>query len=213
MCMNIECRLTVTRGNLLQHKRNCRFRKVKCQNTNCGEEFTPKDFKTHKDICPHLLKNCPNHKFGCEKEVELKYTKNHLEVCRYAMVECDLCITKIKRMDLSEHKKQKCPHGPATCVHCNNVFKQLNVDDHMTQCKVKVSCDNVGCGIMLQKHEMLRCSYPGCSFTAPKDSLMQHSRECDYRKQLCDTCGNSVAIKDMNWHKKVEDVCGMPKLV
>ena len=63
--------------------------------------------------------------------------------------------------------------------------------------------------------EMLKCSYPGCTFTAPKDSLLQHSRVCDYRKQRCDICGNNVTIKDMNWHKTVEDQmvecsdCGM----
>ena len=44
---------------------------------------------------------------------------------------------------------------------------------------------------------------------------IKHSRVCDYRKQRCDICGNNVTIKDMNWHKTVEDQmvecsdCGM----
>ena len=216
MCMNIKCRQPITRGQLVKHKRNCRFKKVKCQNTNCGEELTPKEFKTHKDTCLHRSKSCPNHRFGCEEVFEFKEIKNHLEVCSYVMIDCDLCRTKIMRMDLTEHKKQRCPHGPATCVHCNNVFKRLKIDSHMVQCKIQVCCDNVGCGVrmvqgLLQKHklncpwERFRCSYTGCSFTAPKGSLLQHSMVCDYRQQRCDVCGSSVTIKDMTWHKRFCD--------
>ena len=215
-CMNIRCKQMILRGQSMKHKKKCRFKKIKCENENCGKEFSPNEFKKHKELCPHRTQCCPNHKFGCKDVFEFKDTEIHLENCDYVMVECDLCKNKIIRMDLAGHKEQRCPHGPAECPHCNKVYKRMKLESHTIQCQVEVSCDNGGCGArmvqgLLQKHklncpwESFRCSYTGCTYTAPKSRLLEHSQTCDYRQQRCDVCGSNVAVKDISWHKKFCD--------
>ena len=226
-CSNIKCRQTIMRGQSLKHKRRCRYKKLKCPNKKCEEQVSPSELKKHQECCPHRTKSCPNHKVGCKEVFEFKDTEEHLKVCDYERVECDLCETRIIRMTLEDHKNQRCPHAPATCPHCQTNFKRLKLESHMKKCSIQVTCDNLGCGAkmatgLLQKHklncpwETYKCSYPGCTQAATKNDLRKHAAECEYRQQRCEDCGNDTAIKDIGWHRKFCDQtleckdCGLP---
>lgn len=215
-CMNIRCRQTIIRGNLQKHKRKCRYKKLKCPNEKCKEELTPAELKKHQELCPHRQKSCPYNKFGCKDVFELKDTEEHLRTCMYVLVQCDLCKTRVGRMDLEEHKLQRCPSGPAVCPHCNSTVKRMKLDTHEKKCCILVTCENEGCGAkmaqgLMQKHklncpwETYKCSYPGCSHSAPKDVLAKHAALCEYRQQRCEDCGGDIAVKDMSWHRKLCD--------
>lgn len=211
-CSNIRCRQSILRGQSLKHKKRCRYKKSKCPNENCREEYTPSEMKKHKELCSHRTKLCPYRKFGCEEHD----TSEHLAECDYVMVECDLCKTKMIRMEIEEHKQQRCPHGLISCQHCSAKVKRLKLESHEKKCRMPVTCDNAGCGAkmargLLQKHklncswETYPCSYPGCGHLAPKDALVKHKLKCEYRQQACEDCGARVALKDINWHKRFCD--------
>lgn len=215
-CSNIKCRQTILRGHSVKHKLMCRYKKLKCPNEKCTEQLSPRQLKKHQDSCPHRTKNCPNHKVGCEEIFEFKDIGDHLKVCKYERIECDLCETKIIRMSLEDHKNHRCPHAPAPCPHCQSNIKRLKLESHMQECSIQVTCDNLGCGAkmvrgLLQRHklncpwEAYKCSYKGCNHTAPKQDLRKHSAECRYKPQRCEDCGNDIAVKDIDWHRKFCD--------
>ena len=206
-CPNKKCRQSIQRGRTMRHHKKCRFKQIKCPNDGCKMEFTPRDFRKHRRICKYSNKICPNHKFGCKSFFKLKDTESHLKKCEYQMVDCDMCDENVIRIELEDHKTKRCFNGLVSCPRCNSKIKRGNLERHTQMClQQEINVSN-NTSTARQVHEKFFQPFPVCSLdknnrSGPGSDLPLATNTCTNSYQTCENCGDSLAMKDENRHRK-----------
>ena len=94
---------------------SCPYDIVKCE-YGCGQEDI-----LRADLTDHLENRCMVRPYSCQhcgaKNTYETITKSHYRVCQYYPVGCSHCSDKnIRRFELNQHVKDKCPMQPVECA-------------------------------------------------------------------------------------------------
>ena len=72
----------------------------------CGAEHTLEEHVRHMRECNHVERHCEND--GCSFTGSRTQISQHIQECQYQQVQCESCLTQIRRLNLDEHA-EVCP--------------------------------------------------------------------------------------------------------
>lgn len=94
---------------------------------------------------------------------------------------------------------------------CNQVISYYNYENHLENCdfrpyKCKLATCNVeGPRFKMQNHsnecDSIKESCPHCTNLFVKRLIQSHLKVCEFKKEMCNTCGLNVLLKDYLLHK------------
>ena len=152
------------------------------------ERFKDKvDIKLQCSVCLKVLKDpvqCPNEHYFCRSCIQKSLRENSeaCPMCQHHLTEETL--TKPPRIltELLEGLEIRCDHENRGC---RELIKVEFLDQHVDSCGYSPTrCTNVGCAEVMNRNEKER-----------------HEREqCDFRKIVCDECGEQVIWKSSRVH-------------
>ena len=152
------------------------------------ERFKDKvDIKLQCSVCLKVLKDpvqCPNEHYFCRSCIRKSLRENSeaCPMCQHHLTEETL--TKPPRIltELLEGLEIRCDHENRGC---RELIKLEFLDQHVDNCGYSPTrCTNVGCAEVMNRNEK-----------------EQHEREqCDFRKIVCDECGEQVIWKSSRVH-------------
>ncbi len=163
------------------------------------ERFKDKvDIKLQCSICLKVLKDpvqCPNEHYFCRSCIQkcLRENSEACPMCQHHLT--DETLTKPPRilMDFLQSLEIRCDHENRGC---REFIKLEFLDHHVDSCGYSPTpCTNVGCAEVMNQNEKER-----------------HEREqCDFRKIVCDECGEQVISKSSRVHpcfmrKEMDDI-------
>ena len=163
------------------------------------ERFKDKvDIKLQCSVCLKVLKDpvqCPNEHYFCRSCIQKSLRENSeaCPMCQHHLTEETL--TKPPRIltELLEGLEIRCDHDNRGC---REFIKLEFLDQHVDSCGYSPTCcTNVGCAEVMNRNEKER-----------------HEREqCDFRKIVCDECGEQVIWKSSRVHpcfmrKEMDDI-------
>jgi len=132
---------------------------------------------------------CVNKKKDCEWEGELRDIDQHLESCRFCLIQCtNGCGKEVMRQYLGYHNLIGCSYRQVDCQYCKMTGPhQLIVGRHRTECpKFPVSCPN-----KCKSHKMCR------------EDLKDHKKICPLQMVECEYgCTIKMYRKDKDAHNK-----------
>lgn len=192
--------------SLCCHQVFCELCSKECQRCpNCRNiHFTVTESFAIRQFLGNLQIPCTN--TGCIDMTTRSNIQDHLKVCNYSFVNCDLCHINVIRKDLEDHSKI-CPYALIPCKNngCSNVSHRKDVQDHLRDCKHEVlKCPNDGCNYRLKRmeiglHRSMRCRYESikCSNEGCHEEIMRHQmkdhqeKSCKYKIVSCPDLGCS----------------------
>jgi phage FluMu protein Com len=73
--------------------------------------------------CEYIALECTN---GCKKMIMISEFPNHLEIeCDHRLVECELCETRVKKIEIEAHLATDCPKQMIQCENCHSQHSVL----------------------------------------------------------------------------------------
>jgi len=85
-CPNELCEEIVTNITIIDHLKDCQFKKVKC--AFCNSELLKIELETHLSNCYQVKIPC---QFGCDKSFSNKEIEEHKKVCEFRTEKCKYC--------------------------------------------------------------------------------------------------------------------------
>ncbi len=152
------------------------------------ERFKDKvDIKLQCSVCLKVLKDpvqCPNEHYFCRSCIQKSLRENSeaCPMCQHHLTEETLTKPPRILMDFLQNLEIRCDHENRGCRE----FTKLEfLDQHVDSCGYSPTCcTNVGCAEVMNRNEKER-----------------HEREqCDFRKIVCDECGEQVIWKSSRVH-------------
>ena len=145
------------------------------------------DIKLQCSVCLKVLRDpvqCPNEHYFCRSCIRTWLQKNSktCPICQRNLKEKTLTKPSRYLMDTLHNLEIRCDHVNRGCQE----FTKLEfLDQHVDSCGYSpTTCTNVGCAEVMHRHEKER-----------------HEREqCDFRKIVCDECGEQVISKSSRVH-------------
>ncbi len=163
------------------------------------ERFKDKvDIKLQCSICLKVLKDpvqCPNEHYFCRSCIQKSLRENSeaCPMCQHHLTEETLTKPPRILMDFLQSLEIRCDHENRGC---QELIKLEFLDHHVASCGYSPTrCTNVGCAEVMNRNEKER-----------------HEREqCDFRKIVCDECGEQVIRKSSRVHpctmrKEMDDI-------
>ncbi len=163
------------------------------------ERFKDKvDIKLQCSVCQKVLKDpvqCPNEHYFCRSCIQksLRETSEACPVCQHHLTEETLTKPPRILMGFLQSLEIRCDHENRGC---RELIKLEFLDQHVDSCGYSPTpCTNVGCAEVMNRNEKER-----------------HEREqCDFRKIVCDECGEQVIWKSSRVHpcfmrKEMDDI-------
>ena len=152
------------------------------------ERFKDKvDIKLQCSVCLKVLKDpvqCPNEHYFCRSCIQRSLRENSeaCPMCQHHLTEETLTKPPRILMDFLQHLEIRCDHENRGC---QELIKLEFLDQHVDSCGYSPTpCTNVGCAEVMNRNEKER-----------------HEREqCDFRKIVCDECGEQVIWKSSRVH-------------
>ena len=152
------------------------------------ERFKDKvDIKLQCSICLKVLKDpvqCPNEHYFCRSCIQKSLRENSeaCPMCQHHLTEETLTKPPRILMDFLQSLEIRCDHENRGC---RELIKLEFLDHHVDSCGYSPTpCTNVGCAEVMNRNEKER-----------------HVREqCDFRKIVCDECGEQVIWKSSRVH-------------
>ena len=151
------------------------------------ERFKDKvDIKLQCSICLKVLKDplqCPNEHYFCESCIRKSLRNSEAcPVCQHHLTEETLTKPPRILMDFLQSLEIRCDHENRGCQEW---IKLEFLEQHVDSCGYSPTrCTNVGCAEVMNRNEKER-----------------HEREqCDFRKIVCDECGEQVIWKSSRVH-------------
>ena len=152
------------------------------------ERFKDKvDIKLQCSVCLKVLKDpvqCPNEHYFCRSCIQKSLRENSeaCPMCQHHLTEETLTKPPRILMDFLQSLEIRCDHENRGC---RELIKLEFLDHHVDSCGYSPTrCTNVGCTKVMNRNEKER-----------------HEREqCDYRKIVCDECGEQVMWKSSRVH-------------
>lgn len=142
-----------------------------------------------------------NRDICCDWEGTYGTLKDHVSMCRFALVLCPNSCTdeedrvkEIMRKDMNKHLKKDCPHRQFRCESCGLVANYSHVtQDHQKTCPMKlIWCPYAGCNLKIQRrrmrahlevceHVLVQCKYApfGCPSEVKQKDLLRHEAEAE----------------------------------
>jgi len=171
----------IVTGNLsLTLAENIKKGSYKCENRECKEIVTYKDYEKHYEICDHRIEecdkaNCPGHKKG--------------EECPFALIVCSDCNTVILKKKKEEHD-EICGMKKDECFYPGCQFQDIRkvVIAHVEICPYRV----------------VDCPYEeqGCSYESAYCKMPEHMKECKFFIHPC-PCGITCKREEIETHKSI----------
>jgi len=128
---------------------------------------------------PHQTNCCGQHIcYRCSRQV----TQPRCPYCNCENFKCFRDINMGRRID---DQKVYCTKKD---LGCSWLGERRDLVNHLKPDEVEGSCDFV----------VIKCTNVGCSQKLQRKKLKVHSKECQYRLIICDTCKHSMTVLDMN---------------
>ena len=143
------------------------------------EELSNSNFNEPIHITILSLKcSCPLSKRGCDWLGKLGNVEDHMAVCQYVYVSCELmCGVVLTRNEMIGHVREECTQREEACLHCSGIHKMCEMAEHVEVCgKVEVMCE-LGCEIRIHREDTLYHRENECS----EETVM-----CPYVKYRCE---------------------------
>ncbi len=163
------------------------------------ERFKDKvDIKLQCSVCLKVLKDpvqCPNEHYFCRSCIQKSLRENSeaCPMCQHHLTEETLTKPPRILIDFLQSLEIRCDHENRGC---RELIKLEFLDQHVNSCGYSPTrCTNVGCAEVMNRNEKER-----------------HEREqCDFRKIVCDECGEQVIWKSSRVHpcfmrKEMDDI-------
>ena len=145
------------------------------------------DIKLQCSVCLKVLKDpvqCPNEHYFCRSCIQKSLRENSeaCPVCQHSLTEETLTKPPRILMDFLQSLEIRCDHENRGC---QEFIKLEFLARHVDNCGYSPThCTNVGCAEVMNRNEKER-----------------HEREqCDFRKIVCDECGEQVIWKSSRVH-------------
>ena len=146
----------------------------------------------NRDILFSLV-SCMNKHNGCTWEGEVRAIIEHLQLCRYKMVNCPKkCRQKVTQLELQYHVEEECMNRDYECPMCGDwgIYSE-HTTSHLEVCPSRLTpCPNDGCSQQLGYHKIDHHASAICDFTI---------LECKYKDLGCET---KVMRKDLAKHEE-----------
>ncbi len=163
------------------------------------ERFKDKvDIKLQCSVCQKVLKDpvqCPNEHYFCRSCIQksLRETSEACPVCQHHLTEGTLTKPPRILMGFLQNLEIRCDHENRGC---QELIKLEFLDQHVDSCGYSPTrCTNVGCAEVMNRNEKER----------------HERKQCDFRKIVCDECGEQVIWKSSRVHpcfmrKEMDDI-------
>lgn len=156
------------------------------------------------DVDSVLCRNCKRHVASQSAHLHEAYCMRHNVACPH-----DGCGVVLRKEEAADH---------VHCNKCGRAFQQKELEKHMKVFHEPLHCP---CGVVLEKEDMVQhqsltcplrlivCRFCGDTVYAggePVDArdrlrnMCEHESICGSRTALCDSCGRSVMLKEMDIH-------------
>ncbi|RUS22583.1 hypothetical protein BC937DRAFT_88370, partial [Endogone sp. FLAS-F59071] len=156
---------------------------VYCPRADVGCPFTgQRQFMEHhlREECLHVVSPCRLEE--CKELVLKKDLTEHVENCRFRVVECSMCKSKMRWRDLEAHHRT-CPAETVNCPHCSTPRTRSAHDAHLLECsEVPVPCPHgtFGCPWTGPRKDLPMIHIPTCPYEALKGFFALHRRQTDH---------------------------------
>ena len=136
-CKFEGCDYSDRRRLVVDHKANCSFRVLTCQ--QCSEVYKHFEQDDHRRVCPFAQISCPN---SCGVHIERVKMRSHLDTCPLETIDCYYCDFGCKkqllRKDLfshlksfeNEHKKARLTRLAIFENQVKTQFDSLKIENH-----------------------------------------------------------------------------------
>ena len=163
------------------------------------ERFKDKvDIKLQCSVCLKVLKDpvqCPNEHYFCRSCIQKSLRENSeaCPMCQHHLTEETLTKPPRILMDFLQSLEIRCDHENRGC---RELIKLEFLDHHVNSCGYSPTrCTNVGCAEVMNRNEKER----------------HEGEQCDFRKIVCDECGEPVIWKSSRVHpcfmrKEMDDI-------